>query len=462
MSYKIDILQPSGDVGFVEYKRAFSVEGTISGDKLPKDALITVKLFDKNKEVVRYCTSNKKHKAFLLYHKDLTAYEESLDPKREKLSEFGFPELVVEDINNVDASIHDATNKCWYSDNEFKAIIVSATDIEHGAIFDDGMHYVGENDEAYSVLEEGNYLLEVSIIIDGNVVGISSKNIIIGKRKDQLICRFNPIEHKQKMIKWSKENNLSVIEDLLPGYLNPYLGVWKYHMGLLKMYRANDICLFDDVNVHMVVYLIDETSTSYATELSYLQSKNVLNSNRFVSYHYDIGEAVVGKKKTSSRQGQLVKFKNNENGCICRVDVVNKKAKENLYYLDERHIESSIFDLSNVTVNSSDTIAIMGVIKPYQMDPKDFILKEDNTYIINNAPDKIKYTFNIDGVENIIYREVNLDRVDKESIGKSIFEFYNVFDISSEWKNKSIKVKIESVDKKGTILQINELNIIVK
>ena len=46
--------------------------------------------------------------------------------------DFGFPELLVKDLDHPLDSLRDATIKCWYSDDAYKAMIVSGTGVEQG------------------------------------------------------------------------------------------------------------------------------------------------------------------------------------------------------------------------------------------------------------------------------------------------------------------------------------------
>lgn len=432
---KISISIPSGDIGFVENKRSFVVQGRF--DKpIENDCEVKVCLYDNEHHLVRYAKSNHSNPSIFSYHPDLTCYEEQLDPGRIKMEEFGFPELIVEDINNPNDSLYRATIKCFYNEHIFKAIIVNATK----SIFDDGLNLLDDNSNEYELLKMGDYLIEVSVLKGDEIIGFGSKKMIIGKRDNQLICRYNPVEHKKAIIAWSKENNFSAIEDLLPGYLDPYLGTWYYHMGLLKMYRANDVCLYDDVNVRMFVYLMDESSTSYATELAYLQSQNkVKDANSFFAYHYDIGEA-----KVNDREGKIVEFKDNQYLSLCRIDIVNHSCKENVYYLDGSNTIESLFDLNNITVSKNSKIAIMGVVKPWQMNPNDFILKDDNTYQILNFPKTIRYKYSLENKDIIESHSLNMERIDSVSIGKSVFEFYNILTIG----DKDIELTIELIDNK--------------
>ena len=127
----LEFTLPSEEIGFVEYKRSFVVQGKINID-IPNNALLTINLLNENNEIVRYIKCDKKNKSIYVNHPDLTTYKEELDPKRIKMQEFGFPELVVDDINNPEKSLHLVTNKLWYSDNAFKGIFISASNIELG------------------------------------------------------------------------------------------------------------------------------------------------------------------------------------------------------------------------------------------------------------------------------------------------------------------------------------------
>ena len=446
MKCTFEFTVPSENPGFVEYRRAFTVQGKINAEgPLPDDAKMRIELLDENGNVVRHIFSDKKYKEIYRYHPDLTAYAEEMDPGRFKMQEFGYPVLIVDDADDPEASFRNATIKLWFSDTEFKGIFISASDIEHGAIFDDGVNFTDENGNPYSVLPLGNY--KIVLTITGSELNETAiKDMVIAKRKDQLICRFNPWSHKLKMVDWCKLHDFAIISDLLPGYLEPYLWKWFYHMGLLKMYRANDICLFNEACIRMFVYLIDETSTSYETELAFLQKQGeVDNPERFVAYHYDIGEAQINDTIATTPE-----FKQDEYMYICRTDIVNKQAQENVYHIEGDAVEQYILDTSNIEVQADCDVAIMGVMKPWQMDPNDFILQNNNTYQINNAPDKIRYTISSADKKEVITRSCNLERFEKgESIGKSVYEFYNILHIDKEYAGQQLKVDVVCIDQKG-------------
>ena len=446
--YSLSIDLPSGEYPLVEYGRHFNVQGKIRHDlPLKDDFIIYVSLYDEKGKLLRHVSSNRKNDHnVLLYHPDLITYKEELDPGRKGILSFGFPELIVKDLNDPEASFQDATIKCFYNDDLYKAVIITASDAKHGLIFDDGVNFLDENKKPYEILKQGEYTIRVELKDnEDNILACTDKKIKIGKRTDQCIVRFNPIEHKKRMIAWCKENNFAIINDLLPGYLDSYLGTWYYHMGLLTMYRTSDIALYSYARIHMFDYLIDPTSTSYETELCFLQSQGVIRDHkRFNVYHYDIGEATIFDK-----QAKIIKFEDNEYLYIYRIDIINDKAKENFYKLGNEAVERSITSLDDIKIEAGSLIAICGVVKPWQLDKNDLALRKNNTYEVFNDVSTIHYEIN-DG-KNIIKddRKLLMERYTDHSIGTSVYEFYNIFQLKQEYKGRKLSFKITAADKKA-------------
>lgn len=451
---RLEITIPSGERPLIEYQRDFDVQGKIiHAGILPDDLILTICLYDDEGRLLRQVHQDHKNsKDIWAYHPGMTAYKESLDPGRKKMIEFGFPELQVRDTNDPEASIHDASIKCFYNDELFKAIIVSGSDVEHGRVFDTMMDYRDSNGEPYDRLEKGEYRLEV-ILSDnkGQLLCKTEKTIIIGIRDRHSIIRFNPVEHKQNMIRWCNEIGILPAIDTIPGYLEPYLGKWYYHMGLLPYYRSNDIAMYTFAKVYMFVYLIDPTSTSYETELAYLQHEHKVSDPKwFSAYRYDIGEAILGRGRAYERKGKIVELKEDE-PVIYRIDIVNEKAQENIFDLSEEAVEYIVYDHDEINIEAGTRIAISGAVRPRQFDPEDFILKKENVYEIRNEIDMIRYEID-DGSEKWIEdRKLLMRRIDKEDIGSSVFEFYNLFVIKDEDRGKTLKICMSAVDKKGNV-----------
>jgi hypothetical protein len=198
------------------------------------------------------------------------------------------------------------------------------------------------------------------------------------------------------------------------------------------------------------VYLIDPTSTSYETELCYLQTQGAVgNPDIFHAYHYDIGEALVGRGRTYERHGKIVEFGENEYLSICRIDTVNEKAKENYFNLNEEAVRNMNYDLDHVDVTAGDTIAVMGVVKPWQLDPNDFVLRKNNTYEIHDSVQKLHYEINDGNTVRKETRTLLMERIEGHSIGTSVYEFYHLFSIDPSLKGKDLSIRITACDKNG-------------
>lgn len=450
---KLTIDSPSGDSPLVEYGRDFDVQGRIYGGfSLPDNCSLTVRLLDSSGALLRYAAQHRKNNSSLFTaHPDLTAYPDDIDPGMKRLVSFGFPELLVKDIRDPEASLHDASIKCWYSDTSFKAVIVSATGTRQGRIFDDGVGFFDENGKPFNMLGMGCYTVEAELDSpEGEVLAIVRKNIRIGSSDDQAIVRFNPPEHKKNMVKWCRDIGVSISSEPLPGYLDPYAGIWLYHMGLLPMYRSNDIALYATARVHMFVYLIDPASTSYETELAYLQTQRAVGDpRRFFAYHYDIGEALIRKGTPFEQHGRIVGFEKDEYLAVCRVDIVSSKASENHFDLSESGVIDMLTDMEDLTVPAGSVIAIMGVVRPWQLDPRSFRLRRDNTYEITDSVNELHYELSTGSEVIRESRRLMLERYDGKPIGSSVFEFYNLFRIPEEWRGHSISVRLTPCDNSG-------------
>ena len=320
MKIRLEITDPSEEDSIVEYRRHISVQGRIlyetgsgagtgeggSGEdgswtpegRIPLGTGFTFLLKNEKGDVLREVgTDIKNNRNIYAYHPLLTTYPEEMDPGRRDFVAYGFPPLVVKSIASPMESLRDASIKAWFSDQEFKAMFVAATDMEHGLIFDDGMGFLGADGQPLDLLPEGNYVIEVLLRDEeGTELAIATRKIRIGSYPDVAIVRFNPPSHKARMLEWFKTKNVHVLNDLIPGYLDSYLGPWLYHKGLLPMYLAGDISQYANSVVHMFLYLLDPTSTSYSTELAFLEEQGVVeNVERMHFYYYDIGEASLSK-----------------------------------------------------------------------------------------------------------------------------------------------------------------------
>ena len=454
--YDIIITSPADNSKPIDPGRHFNVWGKIlHTSPVPVDAVLRVELYSPDGALLRHNSqSRKNNKNIFVYHPALTAYPEQMDPGRKKLIEFGFPELMVKDMADPYGSLRDATIKCWYSDDVFKSFIVSGTDTAHGMLLDDGINYTDENGDPYTALGCGVYTVRVTLYsAEGGVLAQKEFDITIGARSEQALCRFNPVSHRARMTEWCAEIGCDISDDTLTGYLEPYLGKWLYHMGLLKMYIANDIPFYNVDNVHMFVYLMQPDSTSYSCELPFLQVKRrVGDENHFFAYHYDIGEAVLEK---DGQKGKILRFKSGEYLYIYRVDSVSEAARENVYSLGGEEVTAHHTDKSDIVLDADERFAVTGVIRPRQKDPALFELLDDNTFAFSGKPEELEYVFTCGGSAGREKRLPLMTRVAHgEDIGSSALEFYNVFTPSPEWRGKKVKLKISVSPEAETELEL--------
>ena len=462
MKIRLEITDPSEEDSIVEYRRHISVQGRIlyetgSGEetgegepgegtvesgpgegtgeggpgedgswtpegRIPLGISFTFLLKNEKGDVLREVgTDIKNNRNIYAYHPLLTTYPEEMDPGRRDFVAYGFPPLVVKSIASPMESLRDASIKAWFSDQEFKAMFVAATDMEHGLIFDDGMGFLGADGQPLDLLPEGNYVIEVLLRDEeGTELAIATRKIRIGSYPDVAIVRFNPPSHKARMLEWFKTKNIHVLNDLIPGYLDSYLGPWLYHKGLLPMYLAGDISQYANSVVHMFLYLLDPTSTSYSTELAFLEEQGVVeNVERMHFYYYDIGEASLSKVvhgnagtadaagdvadagmvgdpgNVGTRTAEILEFAPFDYLALTRIDLVDGQCKENVYDTTESHTVKSLVDLEKepLEIPTGQRFAITGVVRPWQICQEDIHRLKDNTYEWWDGFSRVHYIF---------------------------------------------------------------------
>ena len=462
MKIRLEITDPSEEDSIVEYRRHISVQGRIlyetgSGEetgkgepgegtvesgpgegtvesgpgedgswtpegRIPLGISFTFLLKNEKGDVLREVgTDTKNNRNIYAYHPLLTTYPEEMDPGRRDFVAYGFPPLVVKSIASPMESLRDASIKAWFSDQEFKAMFVAATDMEHGLIFDDGMGFLGADGQPLDLLPEGNYVIEVLLRDEeGTELAIATRKIRIGSYPDVAIVRFNPPSHKARMLEWFKTKNIHVLNDLIPGYLDSYLGPWLYHKGLLPMYLAGDISQYANSVVHMFLYLLDPTSTSYSTEPAFLEEQGVVeNVERMHFYYYDIGEASLSKVvhgnagtadaagdvadagmvgdpgNVGTRTAEILEFAPFDYLALTRIDLVDGQCKENVYDTTESHTVKSLVDLEKepLEIPTGQRFAITGVVRPWQICQEDIHRLKDNTYEWWDGFSRVHYIF---------------------------------------------------------------------
>ena len=449
---KIKIKTPSDVESTIAPGRHFKVSGALSGE-IPDDAILRVTLLDAAGNETRYAASDQKGTDRVIpsiIGGGITVFNKDTD-----FSEVAYtaPELVVTDNNNPYESAHDATVKCVYTDNDFYALIVSATDPEHGLAETDGLELVDHEGRPYDALSEGKYQIWVTLSSpDGKELASTSREIEIGRKEGTIIHEITSktaIEKggKDLLIAWVSDENLTILDDLLPGFWGTF-----YQMSFMPMSVSCETAEYLPGKIHMLVYGNRASSTSNALEVAkYLQLEHNVENPDIVKYYlFDLGEPAF-----AGEQAKIIAFDDNENIRICRIDRVKENTPDGVFLTTEEQVLDSDTDPSDGWEATENAFAIAGVMKPYQLQDDEIVPDDDiySYYRLLNGADSLVYTFTpADGSDPFsITKAVGVTRID-EPDGKStpaIYEFYNVFPENMLLAGKSYDVTIQAFDKKG-------------
>lgn len=446
----------------VEYNRHFNGRGFFNKhqEPFPEDAVFYAELLDKDGRQVRHCSTNKKHDQNLfvtypgLYYSD--SYRRK-DPDFQVLKDFGFAELLVKDLEDPYASFRDATIKCYYDDEKFDFFFCSASDKAHGAYVDDTIGFVDEKGEPFSSIPVGPYTIHVTLTTkDGEQLAEAFHDIQILKNRNVLVGRFDPIEHMYTMMQFSADHHVFFTPDALVGFIIPYFGgyvdgEYSGHLGLRSLFASQDLVKYMADEVYFFNYLMSPVSMSYTLEIPFLQSREFLKRKdcRFHAFYYEYGEPSLKGKKLPShecKEGELMH--------LYRVDLVNEKAKENFFNLNEEALVEPILDRENIQIPVGATFAVTGVVNPYPRAKEEYTFHEDsNTFSFSADYKKLCYTITYGDREENEEREFLMVRYKDFPIGDSAYEFYNLFRAKPEMKDKMVTLHLEAYDGKDRKVQ---------
>ena len=443
------------------------VKGDLSSEtEIPADATMCIELLDADGNVVRYVScSEKNSRNMWLYYPGLQYYDEETDPGRKELEVFGWPEIMVRDADDPEASFLDATIKCWYSDTEFKGMFIYATDPVHGLAFDDTIGFRDENGEAYNALAIGSYTVRVTLTAaDGAVLGQAEKAFEISCYPEKIAVRFSPAEHRMHVMAWAASHGFKDLGAAVPGYIESMNGHGHpFDMGIIPFNRASNLAFYTTGKVHWFDYNITPTCSTYVIEHGVVQNMgDIENPDRFVVHHYDIGERNISNDLGVEESGRIVSFEEGDYLDLCRIDLVSDEAEENVYYADARNVVA-VKPLTGEAANDPIVIdgprfAVMGVIRPFQLDAEDIHFDpSDNSFSFSNRPETVLYQIT-DGQGNTktVEKKAELFRCALKIPATSIFEFYSIFDAEDFDPDTTYTVSLSFTDTHGTVHESNE------
>lgn len=220
---EVNINTPSDIESTIAPGRHFKVSGSLSGE-IPDDAVLRVALLDAAGNEMRYAAADQKgtdRVTVSILGDDITVFKKDTD-----FSEVAYtaPELVSADKDDPYESAHDATVKCVYTDHDFYALIVSATDPEHGLAEADGFELFDHDGRPYDALSEGKYRIQVTLSSpDGKELASTSREIEIGRKEGTIIHEITSKTAVRKggkdlLLAWVSDEDLTILDDLLPGF----------------------------------------------------------------------------------------------------------------------------------------------------------------------------------------------------------------------------------------------------
>lgn len=454
-SVVITIKTPSDVENTIAAGRHVKICGTLEGE-IPEDASLRVSVLDKDGNEVRYAQAYQKgtnHISTEAYKGDEIVVFSDSDTFEDVA--YSAPEMVVKDVEHPEETFRDATVKCIYTDEKFYALIVSATDEEHGLVEDDQYNLLDENGEPYDALPEGNYMVSAVLTSpDGEILGSAERSFVIGKTKGTIIHEITNKTVIEKggndlLFAWTKENSFGLLYDLLPGFFGEH-----YQMSTLPMSVGAETAEYLQGPIEVLLYNNTETSTSYCLEMAkYLQVPHTIEDADVASFYvFDIGEPRVGE------QTAKIESIGDEKVHICRIDQVDDEAEDGVFVTSEEQIVSSDLNARDGwTVLRDGSFAITGVVRPYQLKEDELVpsatVYGDYEYL--NGPGTLTYTFTAkDQPDDVITvtKDMGIDRrdaVEEDPNHKSVYEFYHVFDSSSFRTNTDYEVCVQLSDRKG-------------
>ena len=452
----IAIQTPSPGELKIAYGRHFKVSGALTG-KVPDDATLRVSLLDAEGNEVRHAAADRKGTDCVIPYVcggAITVF----DPDTE-FSEIAYtaPELVVADLEDREASALDATVKCVYTNDTFFALIVSATDPDHGLAEADGYGLTDHEGKPYDALPEGKYTVRVALFTaGGKEISSASKEIEIGRKSGTVIHEMTNQTvigkgGKDLLLAWASENDLTILDDLLPGMFGPF-----YQMSTMMMSVSCETAEYLPGPIYVLLYGNTEGSASNALEIAkYLQLEHKTEDPEVAKYYcFSLGEP-----QLAGEQARIVPFGDGENMRICRIDRVKGETEDGVFLTNEAQVLGSDTDPSDGWVAGIGTFAVAGVMKPYQLKDNE-VVPDDNIYGFYNylnGAETLVYTFTPnDGSEPVsVTKPVGVSRIDRAD-GRwdpAVYEFYNVFPEDLLDEGAVYEVIVQAQDRKGEAIE---------
>ena len=248
------------------------------------------------------------------------------------------------------------------------------------------------------------------------------------------------------------KNGFGSNEDRLPGF---FYTDKEAHSGLLNLYRASDLALYGESRANMIIYLMEEFSSSYSVELASYQTRGLAEDENWIRYYcYPGGEPLLVNANGETQEYSPVLIEPDEKLLFCRCDYLDETAEDGLYQMDGSQVKKWDLDIADgITVTENDRFALQGVVVPFQLSEKDIQLDETTGICtFTNGIRSMKYecVSDVDSFEitkPVSMRRVGVGNTTREWI--SMLEFYHSFNASQFQTGHTYTVTVTGLDANG-------------
>lgn len=350
---------------------------------------------------------------------------------------------MVADLINEPGGLYDPSNKLVVTNEYYLGLILGGVTKNFDTTYQD--QYGNQLQD----LTAGNYTIRVTGL-SGNLSGqIAEKTITFGLT-DSMFGTDRPPANLENRLSYAQAHQLRVDRDwfpgyfLFPGYNNTGYSVPKRWNPNNAIESVNDLegTVIDTpatANNTMILYNINEKSTTYGVELSAILKYGLEDNRNTTFLFYDTGEPYLsyidqetGRKKNVT--GILVPFPKDERIAFTRAEIYPSGSPEPENTYDPWNNTSVMqvdYSISNgIIVAPGDNLTLYGVTKPIRSQVTE--TKTPHRYTINNRIADITYVMSdADGdVVNQSTQNVNLSRLFNQGSPdrfNSIFEFGHEF-----------------------------------
>ncbi|WP_319579436.1 hypothetical protein [uncultured Methanospirillum sp.] len=378
--------------------------------------------------------------------------------------------VMVADLVKEPGGLYDPSNKVVVTNDYYQGLILG------GVTKDFDTTYRDNTGDPLKDLTAGTYTIRVTGL-SGNLSGQVVEKIVTFGLTDSLFGTDRPPVNLQNRITYAGIHHLRIDRDWFPGYFI-YPGYNNTGYTVPKRWNPNNAIesvndqngtIIDSpavANNSLILYNINEKSTTYGVELSSILKYGLEDNRNTTFLYYDTGEPYLTytDQKTGIQEnitGNLTPFPKDCRMIFTRTEI----------YQNDNHEQENTFDPWNNTTamqvdyNLSDGITILpgdecilyGVTKPIRSSVNE--TKIPHRYTINNRIAVITYSV-LDEDGNDIYnssRSVNLSRLFTQGSSdrfNSIFEFGHEF--RSPDKPGRYTISSQGIDLTGKVVEGTE------